>query len=51
MKIMKKRNANQDKSAPYRTNGLGKIDAPTKKEGEPRVTKTVSGGDMRGGKK
>ncbi len=48
---MKKRNETYDKSAPYRTNGLGKITAPTKKEGEPRVTKTVAGGDMRGGKK
>ena len=48
---MNKRNETYDKSAPYRTNGLGKITAPTKKEGEPRVTKTVTGTDMRGGKK
>lgn len=48
---MKRRNETIDKSAPYRTNGLEKINAPTKKEGEPRVTKNTTGSDMRGGKK
>lgn len=40
-----------DKSAVYRTNGLGKITAPNSaKKDEPRAVKTV-GGDLRGGKK
>ena len=45
------KNNNSDKSAPYRTVGLGKITAPTTKTGEPKSVKTTGKGDLRGGKK
>ena len=48
---MKNTKNSTDRSTPYRTLGLGKIDAPCKPVGEPRVTKNASGSDMRGGKK
>ncbi len=46
---MKKNNA--DKSAPYRTVGLGKITAPTPKTDEPKSVRITGKGDLRGGKK
>ena len=49
---MKKSNATTDKSTVYRTNGLGKITAPTPlSKFEPKGTKIVGRGDLRGGKK
>ena len=48
---MKKTATAKDKASVYRTFGLGKIDAPVKKDNAPRVTKTVGKGDMRGGNK
>ena len=48
---MKRVTNTTDKSSVYRTNGLGKITAPTPlPKDEPRASKTV-GGDLRGGKK
>ena len=49
---MKRSNKTVDKSSVYRTNGLGKITAPSSlPKGEPRATKISGQGDLRGGKK
>lgn len=40
-----------DKSAPYRTLGLGKVEKPTKAKCEPRTTKITAKDDLRSGKK
>ena len=40
-----------DKSAPYRTMGLGKITAPNAEKDQPKSTKTVGKDDLRGGKR
>lgn len=47
---MNKKSEQTDKSAPYRTCGLGKIAAPVTPKGEPKSTKTKGTGDLRGGK-
>lgn len=47
---MKKTNTIQDKSSPYRTLGIGKIDAPIKPKDEPKATSIKSNKDLRGGK-
>jgi len=39
-----------DKSAPYRTLGIGKVTAPNSQKDQPKSTKTVGKGDLRGGK-
>ena len=39
-----------DKSAPYRTHGLGKITAPVKPKDEPKSARTTASADLRGGK-
>jgi len=47
---MKKTNST-DKSTPYRTHGLGRIEAPVKPaKGEPKSSKIENGSDLRGGK-
>ena len=40
-----------DKSAPYRSMGLGKITAPNTQKDQPKATKTVGKDDLRGGKR
>ena len=47
-----KKNNNTDKSAPYRTLGMGKINAPNKLQNEPKARSIKSEGDLRvkGGK-
>lgn len=46
---MKKNNVNSDKSAPYRTMGYDRVEAPKKPKAEPGATKTTSSGtDLRG---
>lgn len=45
------KNKSIDKSAPYRTYGLGKVTAPNADKNQPKVVKTVGKGDLRGGKK
>lgn len=47
---MKKQITTGDKSAPYRTTGLGKITAPTKPKAEPKAGKITTNGDLRGKK-
>lgn len=47
---MKKTTTTTDKSAPYRTLGIGKIDAPVKHKDEPKATVIKSNKDLRGGK-
>ena len=47
---MKKTNAGNDKSAPYRSFDYGKIDAPTKAKNQPRSTVISGKKDLRGGK-
>ncbi len=44
---MKKTNTNSDKSTPYRTMSIGKVEAPVKPKGEPSATKTTSKTDLR----
>ena len=44
---MKKTNTTTDKSAPYRTNSISKITAPTKPKDEPRASKIETAADMR----
>ncbi|MBQ7363204.1 MAG: hypothetical protein IJW48_02010 [Clostridia bacterium] len=49
---MKRANETKDKSSVYRTNGFGKITAPSPlPKGEPRGTKISGRGDLRGGNK
>ena len=49
---MRKTHETKDKSSVYRTNGLGKITAPTGvSANEPKGVKIVGTGDLRGGKK
>lgn len=45
---MKKSNVNSDKSAPYRTMGYERVEAPKKPKNVPGATKTTSSGiDLR----
>ena len=49
---MKNRKEINDKSSVYRTNGLGKITAPTAlSPNEPKGVKITGKGDLRGGRK
>ena len=43
---MKKNINTADRSAPYRTHSIGKITAPVKPQGEPKVTRVI-GTDLR----
>lgn len=46
---MKKNISTCDKSAPYRTLGIGKITAPTKQKDEPKSSRISTAlGDLRG---
>ena len=47
---MKKTTINKDKSMPYRTLGIGRIDAPTKPKDEPKASTIKATKDLRGGK-
>ena len=47
---MKKTSTTIDKSAPYRTVGIGKIDAPVKDKDQPKSAVIKSNKDLRGGK-
>ena len=47
---MKKTTTTIDKSSPYRTLGIERIDAPTKPKDEPKATSIKSNKDLRGGK-
>ena len=44
---MKKTNTTIDKSAPYRTMSIGKVEAPVKPKGEPGAGKITSKTDLR----
>ncbi len=46
---MKKNTQTADKSAPYRTHGLGKITAPNKPKDEPKASRIIGKGDLRDG--
>lgn len=49
---MKRSTSKEDKSTVYRTNGFGKITAPSNPgKDDPKAGKIVGHGDLRGGKK